>query len=37
VLALAHRPDVVTMDLEMRGLSGVAATRMLATQADIPS
>lgn len=32
-----HRPDVVLMDIRMRHLDGIAATRLLATQPDPPA
>ncbi|HET9795806.1 MAG TPA: chemotaxis-specific protein-glutamate methyltransferase CheB [Thermoanaerobaculia bacterium] len=36
-LALAHRPDVVTLDLEMPGLDGFAVLRWLAANLPVPA
>ncbi len=36
-LALAHRPDVVTLDLEMPGLDGFAVLRWLGANLRIPA
>jgi DNA-binding NarL/FixJ family response regulator len=32
-----HRPDVVLMDIRMNNVDGIAATRLLATQASAPA
>jgi len=36
-LVLAHRPDVVTLDLEMPGLDGFAVLRWLAANLPVPA
>jgi two-component system chemotaxis response regulator CheB len=36
-LALAHRPDVVTLDLEMPGLDGFAVLRWLGANLPVPT
>lgn len=35
-LALEHRPDVITMDLVMEGMSGIEATQQLCEKMDQP-